>query len=801
MEQNQTSFTSQMAKQEFSPREFLLRYIHLVPWAIVTTALALGVAYTKIRYTNPAYYASGKLIAKSEGGNTSSKGKFSDLYMMQNDGNDFDDQVELIKSSSLASMVVQSKGLQLQYFYKGSIRTTAVHAPSSIVEWKIVSLKDSGVGFSHQIEVVDNNNFKVQGISKLIPFGSVFETGQGRFIVEKKQADISNNPNSTIIIRWFPLDEMAKMLAGQIQVVTPASGSRVLTFGIVHEDPSTAKDIVNGFLEIYQDYSLSEKRASARNAISFIDGQLELARDELSGVETTLQSFRERNKVLAPEQQATLFLEKVTKGETFIEEQSVRLKLIDYMWKYLGDSKNAYRGIPVVMGIDDASFNGLVTEYNKIQLQREIALNTMPAGNPIIRDFETAMDKQRNEMINALSNAKQNLQSRIQGYEGKNRIAGNELSGVPAKQREVLDIMRKQKIAEELYTFLLERKLETSIGSASTVSNIEILESAFSSGSPVSPNKRNLYMIALVIGLAIPAAFLFITELLNDKIRTRNDIDKFSSVPILGEIGHSDSKQTLIISSHDRKYISEQFRVLRTSLQYLFLEKKSAHSLLITSSVSGEGKSFVSTNMAAVMAVSGKRTVILEFDLRKPKIMSGLQMDSNNKKGLSNYLVGNAELEEIIYNVPDQENLFVIPCGIVPPNPAELLLNPRLKVLFEEVKKKFEITIVDTAPAGLVSDCYLLGEHVDAAIYIVRHNYTFKKQLNMIQRIYDEKRLPNTAIVINDVKPLAGYGEYYGYVNYGYKGYGYGYGKELSNYFDVKEKRGFVAFVRKVFGV
>ena len=801
MEQNQNSFTPQIAKQEFSPREFLLRYIHLIPWAIVTTLIAIGVAYTKIRYTNPTYYASGKLIAKSEGGMGSSKGKFSDLYMMQNDGNDFDDQVELIKSSSLASLVVQAKGLQMQYFYKGSIRTTSVHAPSAIVECKIVSLKDSSVGFSHQIEVVDNNNFKVQGISKAIPFGSVFETGQGRFIIEKKQVDISNNPNSIIIIRWSPLNEMAKNLAGQIQVVTPASGSRVLTFGIVHEDPSTARDIVNGFLEIYQDYSLSEKRASARNAIVFIDGQLELARDELSGVESTLQSFRERNKVLAPEQQATIFLEKVTKGETFIEEQSVRLKLIDYMWKYLGDSKNAYRGIPVVMGIDDASFNGLVTEYNKIQLQREIALNTMPAGNPIIRDFETAMDKQRNEMINALSNAKQNLQSRIQGYEGKNRIAGNELSGVPAKQREVLDIMRKQKIAEELYTFLLERKLETSIGSASTLSNIEILESAFSSGVPVSPNKRNLYMIALLIGLAIPAAFLFITELLNDKIRTRNDIDKFSSVPILGEIGHSDSKQTLIISLYDRKYISEQFRVLRTSLQYLFIEKKSTHSLLITSSVSGEGKSFVSTNMAAVMAVSGKKTVILEFDLRKPKIMSGLQMDSKNTKGISNYLVGNAVLDEIIYNVPDQESLYVIPCGIVPPNPAELLLNPRLKTLFEEVKKKFEMVIVDTAPAGLVSDCYLLGEHVDAALYIVRHNYTFKKQLNLIQRIYDEKRLPNTAIVINDVKALAGYGEYYGYVNYGYKGYGYGYGKELSNYFDVKEKRGVIAFVRRVFGV
>lgn len=802
MQQTQLGFTPQFEKQEFSPREFLLRYIHLVPWAIVTTAVALFIAYTKIRYTNPIYSASGKLIVKSEGGsNNMSKGKFSDLYMMQSVGNDFDDQVELVKSSSLASLVVQAKGLQMQYFYKGSIRTTAVHAPACIVECKIVSLTDSLSGFTHQIEVIDDDQFRLQGNPKPIRFGSIFETSHGRFVIEKRQADIGNNPNSNIIIRWVPLGEMAKSLASQIQVASSTTGSRVLTFGLQHEDAATARDIVNGFLEIYQEYSLSEKRASARNAIAFIDGQLQLARDELAGVETDLQSFREKNKVLAPEEQASLFLEKVTKGETFIEEQSVRLKLIDYMWKYLTDKKNVYRGIPVVMGIDDATFNGLVTEYNKVQLQREIALNTMPAGNPIIRDFETAMEKQRNEMINALSNARQDLQMRIQGYEGKNKKAGIELSGVPAKQRQVLDIMRKQKIAEELYTFLLERKLESSIGSASTLSNIEILEPAFSSGVPVSPNKRNIYMIALVIGLAIPAGLLFLTELFNDKVRARLDIDKSSNVPILGEVGHSDAVQSLVISNRDRKFISEQFRVLRTNLQYVFQEKKSSQALLVTSSVSGEGKSFISTNIAAVMAISGKKTVILEFDLRKPKIMRGLEMEEKNIKGLSNYLVGNAVLSEVILKVPDRENLYVIPCGPVPPNPAELLLNPRLKLLFEEVRKEFDMVVVDTAPAGLVSDSFLLSEHVDAVIYIVRHNYTYKKQVQMIQKIYEEKRMPNISIVINDVKALVGYGQYYGYVNYGYKGYSYAYGSELSNYFDIKKEKGVLAFVKKIFGV
>jgi capsular exopolysaccharide synthesis family protein len=256
----------------------------------------------------------------------------------------------------------------------------------------------------------------------------------------------------------------------------------------------------------------------------------------------------------------------------------------------------------------------------------------------------------------------------------------------------------------------------------------------------------------------------------------------------------------LIITPKDRKFISEQFRILRTNLQYILPVKQSTNTLLVSSSISGEGKSFIATNIAGVMAVSGKKTVILEFDIRKPKILKGLGMETKNNKGISNYLVGKASLEEIIQKVPDTENLYVIPCGPIPPNPAELILNDRLKELFDEVKRVFEMVIIDTAPIGLVSDGFVLGEHADAAIYIVRHNYTFKKQLEMIQGVYQENKLPNMSLVINDVGAMVGYGKYYGYVNYGYMGYGYGYGSDLSNYFDITKKKGFLRLIRKIFG-
>jgi capsular exopolysaccharide synthesis family protein len=421
----------------------------------------------------------------------------------------------------------------------------------------------------------------------------------------------------------------------------------------------------------------------------------------------------------------------------------------------------------------------------------------MPSGNPIIRDLETAMDKQRNEMVAALSNAKESILLGMKEYQGKTKQANTEFYRVPGLQRSMLDIMRKQKIAEELYTFLLERKLETSIGSASTISSIQILEPGFSAGAPISPNTKGIYMFAFAIGLVFPVLVVFIKELLNDKIKNKSDLDVFTAVPVLGEVGHSESNKSLIITTSDRRFISEQFRILRTNLQYIFLKKQSSYVLLVTSSVSGEGKSFISTNMAAVMAVSGKKTVILEFDIRKPRVMQGLGMDYKRNKGISNYLVGSASLQEIIQQVPDMENLYVIPCGPIPPNPAELILSERLKQFFDEVRTEFEMVVVDTAPVGLVSDGYVLSQFSDASLYVVRHNFTLKQQIENIQMIYEAGKLPKMSLVINDVRALIGYGKYYGYVNYG----NMSYGAEVSHYFDVTKRKGFIRFLRKIFGV
>jgi len=260
-------------------------------------------------------------------------------------------------------------------------------------------------------------------------------------------------------------------------------------------------------------------------------------------------------------------------------------------------------------------------------------------------------------------------------------------------------------------------------------------------------------------------------EVLNDKVTTRFDIEKITQAPILGEIGHSYSNQTLVVNKATRSMVAEQFRIIRSNLQYI-VGKKEKPVILVTSSFSGEGKSYISTNLGAVLALAGKKTIILEFDIRKPKVLSGLGISKG--PGITNFLIGKANLPDLIKPVPDCETLFVLGCGPIPPNPSELLLEPKVEEMFTWLKENFDVVIIDTAPVGMVSDAMTLGKFADSTMYLVRQGHTFKKQVALIDEFYNEEKLPKVSIIINDVKLKPGYG-YYGYGRYGY-GYGYGYG-------------------------
>lgn len=769
----------------FTPRELVFKYIRYLPWVIISIALMLVLAYLKLRYSTPVYGVMGKmLVKKNSNPYGSGNGKYDDIFTIQGTGtNNLNDEIEVIRSRYMAARVVKSLGLQTQFYNKGKIKTPAVIHPADLpFMFEITDQKDSLSAFSLLINIFNKTQFYLNESKTPYTLGQWIELPFGKIRISlNPQRDLKIFASNEFIISYQPLESAAANLSQSIAVAQAGDiGSNVLAISYQTENTRMGLEIVDQFMEEYQKSTLEDKRQIQVNTLAFIDEQMKGVKTDLSAVERNLQGFKEQQRVFSPQTQSELYINNLSESNKELSLQEVKLRVIDLLSRYIADEKNPYRIVSSTLGVEEPTLLQQVTEYNKLQLERETALKSTTAENPFVKNIEAGIGRLRDDMLENLRNIRKSYQLAMESVRSKAKTLDDQILSMPGKEKQLLEKTREQKILEELYSFLLQKKLETSIASASTISNIKVLEPAMAGGIPVAPNRKSTYLLFSMLGLILPSGIIFLIELLNDKVKTKTDVNRLTTTPVLGEVGHAEESSALVVTANNRKFIAEQFRILRSNLQYI-LPKKDKPVIMVTSSFSGEGKSFVSTNLGAVLAISGKRTVILEFDIRKPKIMEGLGL--KERKGITNYIVGTVSIGEIVYPVPGVDNLFVIPCGPVPPNPAEMLLEDKVTILFTELRKMFDTVIVDTAPVGLVSDSITLGQQADATIYIVRHNYTFKKQVNMIDELYINKKLPHMSIVINDVDSKGGYGAYYGYGNYGY-GYGYGYG---SGYFDPQE--------------
>jgi capsular exopolysaccharide synthesis family protein len=503
----------------------------------------------------------------------------------------------------------------------------------------------------------------------------------------------------------------------------------------------------------------------------------------LSGVEGNLRDFMVNNQAFNIEGQAQIYLTSIQESSKMVEEQQIKITIADWLLDYIGKADNSYKLVPTDLGVAEPVLLAYIEEYNRLQLERETNLKTTTASNPMIAHIDASLDKVRQNMLQALRNVRASYEIAKNSLLERGGGLKDDLKSLPGKSMQQVNIQRKQKILEDLYSFLLQKKLEISISSASTISNSKVVEPAYGGALPIKPSHSSTYLTYLLIGLIIPVSIIAIIEVMNDKVKNRLDIEKVTTTPILGEIGHSEGNQALVVTQNSRRFITEQFRIVRTNLQYI-LGKNEKPVILVTSSFSGEGKSFISTNMGAVMALAGKKTVVMEFDIRKPKIVTGLEL--KRKMGITNYIIGAAQFDDLLVKVDELENFYVIPCGPIPPNPAELLLNPRLKDLIAEAKERFDVVIMDTAPVGLVSDAIALAQFADCTLYIVRRGHTPRGLLSLVNDLYVNKKLPSVSILLNDMKQDgAYYGGYYGGYGYGY--YGYGHSKK-GGYFE-KEAR------------
>jgi tyrosine-protein kinase Etk/Wzc len=749
-----------------SLRDLFYKYVRFLPLFLLSTAVALFIAYAYLRYATPIFSVAGTMTIKTEkSGNRS--GKIEDMFVNDKAQN-IQSEIEVLKSKPLMSRVVNKLGIQFNYYAKGKIKTPNIYKQSPfLIEG--LSLIDSGRQFTLKIKFTNENSFTVNDEATVFKSGEVFKNSNGVFRLKRVPGTSVGKDYS---VTWIPTWTMASSLAASIQVSPKSVGTGILIISMQTPTSQMGADVINMLMEEYADYTVEEKNQASDKILAFIGERLSSLGGELDSLIDARNDYAIKYDLIDIEGQSKSYMESISEADKLIYEQQLQLNVAEMIGDYLVDKRNEFDKVPSSFNLTDATLNGLIEGYNKVQMERRALLDAnVPVENPTVKEKTEEIEKLRLNILENLKNIKNTITLTVNKLRNQSSLSEVQLKKTPVLMKEFNELTRQIETKQVLYKLLQEEGERTAISREANVPNSKIIDRASPSNTPVKPNRRTIQILAILLGLGLPAMFIFIREVLNDKVTTRFDIEKITMAPILGEVGHSYADKTMIVSRTSRSMVAEQFRIIRSNLQYV-VGKIDKTVLLVTSSFSGEGKSFISTNVASALALAGKKTIILEFDIRKPKILSGLAMDKG--PGISNYLVGKATLAELIRPVPEQENLFVLGCGPIPPNPSELLLVPRVTEMFDWLKENFDVVIIDTAPVGMVSDAMTLGKFADCTLYIVRQGHTFKKQIALIDELYTDKKLPKVSIVVNDVKVKPGYG-YYGSGRYGY-GYGYGVG-------------------------
>ncbi len=751
-----------------SLRDLFYKYVRFLPIFVLSVALALFVAYAYLRYATPIYSVGGTLYIKSEG-QGGRQDKFEDLFVNDKALN-IQSEIEVLRSKPLMQRVVDKLHLQLSYFSIGKIKSTNIYiqGPIKMLPYKIA---DSSRAFSLKIKFTEPNRFKVNESENDFKFGDKFANNFGEFVLVKNTA-------SSVVgeykIDWYPSINAAGAYASALAINPKTLGTGILSISMQTPNPALGSDIINTLMEEYATYTKEEKNKASDQTLEFIDARLVILGREIDSIQNALLVYSQNNNLINIDVQSNSYFENVSGFDKQINDQLLQLNVADMIRDYMLDKKNEFKKVvvPSSLGLPDGTLNSLVESYNTAQLERQRMIDgNVPVDHPMFKEKNGEIEQLRISTIENLANIRRSFISSIEKFQRQSATSQGQLQSLPFKAKEYNEIKRQVESKQALYKLLQEKKEETAISRAANIPNSKIIDKAAAPSVPVKPNKRAIQIMAILLGLGLPAMVIFIGEVLNDKVTTRFDIEKITPAPILGEVGHSYSDKVLIVNKTTRSMVAEQFRIIRSNLQYI-LNKSEKSVILVSSSFSGEGKSFISTNMAAVLALAGRKTIILEFDIRKPKVLSGLGMPKG--PGITNYLVGKANLEDLVRPVEGHDNLYVMGCGPVPPNPSELLLDKKVEEMFAWMRENFDMVIVDTAPVGMVSDAMTLGKFADSTLYLVRQGHTFKKQVALIDEFYQDNKLPKVSIIINDVKMKPGYG-YYGYGRYGY-GYGYGYG-------------------------
>jgi capsular exopolysaccharide synthesis family protein len=644
--------------------------------------------------------------------------------------------------------------------------------------------KADPASFSFYVEVIDDKSFFVKyvdedaGETQERNFNENFEhNGISLRIVKDGSRDLASRSGEEYLYSYKRVNEVAKSYAARLNATWAEEGAGVINLSITGSNSQKEVDFLGALIKNYEEYDLNRKNVTAFNAMAFIDDQLEGITDSLRKAEIQLEKFKNKNVITDLTGEASRIYQKIEGLEIQRTELLIKARYYDYLVNYITNSGELDQLIlPTSVGIEDNILSDLISEVLSIQTEIKLLTKSGKLVNPsFLSEKKRRLQEIRSNILESVKNQKSTDKIRMEFLTKGTKEYEKQLSALPIAERQLVNIKRNYALQENLYVFLLQKRAEAGISKASNLSDISVVNPPSVQGL-VSPNTRRNYILGFAIGLTFPFLLIVLFEVLNTRIQSQDDIQHVTNIPIIGGVGHKRTNQNVEVFEKPKSAISESFRALRSNLNY-FLERKEKGVFLVTSSISGEGKTFTSINLASVFALSGKNTLIIGADMRRPKIYTDFDLPNTN--GLSNFLAGLSTFDEVVQKTP-YDNLYLVSGGPIPPNPSELILGTRMEEFITLARKKFDYIFIDSPPIAIVTDAFVLSGFADHTLFIVRQNYTPKGFLTTINNYYADGKIKQISIVLNDIyKSGPGYGYGYGY-NYGY-GYAYAYGKKRKN--------------------
>ena len=788
--------TGVQSEEQINIQEILFRYLIHWPWFVVSVIVCVALAWGYLRLTTPVYNISATVLIKDEkkggGANMSSELEKMGLNGFVSSSSNIENEIEVLKSRTLAREVVSSLGLFVTYMDEDKFPNKELYRTSPV----LVSLTPQEADRLPQTMEIDMLLQPAGAMDVQVKVGkkeyrkhleklpAVFPTDEGTVAFFANNDTLSSlRPESVTTERHITAYinrpfAVAKGYAGFLLITPTSKATSVVTVSLKNSNTQRGKDYIDKLLEMYNINANNDKNEVAQRTGEFIDERIDIISKELGSTERDLENFKRSAGITDLTSEAQIALTGNAEYEKKRVENQTQINLVMDLKKYLQGSE--YEVLPANVGLQDAGVAGAIDRYNEMVAERKRLLRTSTESNPAIVNLTTSIRAMRSNIQTTLDATLKGLEITKADLIREASRYSRRISDAPTQERQFVSIARQQEIKSGLYLMLLQKREENAIVLAAIVNNAKIIDEAQADSTPISPKRMTIYLAALVFGIGIPVGVIYLIGLTKFKIEGRADVEKLTSLPVVGDIPLADEKMGAIaVFENQNNLMSETFRNVRTNLQFMLENGKNV--ILVTSTVSGEGKSFISANLAISLSLLGKKVVIVGLDIRKPGLNKVFNLPKK-EYGITQFLTNSTvNLMDLVHHSDINKNLYILPGGTVPPNPTELLARDGLEKAVEILRKNFDYVILDTAPVGMVTDTLLIGCVADLSVYVCRADYTRKTEFTLINELAENNKLPNLCIVINGLDlQKKKYGYYYGYGKYGkYYGYGkhYGYGE------------------------